>query len=56
MNVFLPFRNLLPLYRFLHVHAILGEFSWDGFEEAAKHWDKVEGGREKAEAQMQERK
>lgn len=33
-----------------------GEFSWDGFEEAAKHWDKVGGGREKAEAKMRERK
>ena len=32
-----------------------GEFSWDGFEEAAKLWDKVEGGREKAEAKMRER-
>ena len=33
-----------------------GEFAWDGFEEAAKHWDKVEGGRDKAEAQMRVRK
>lgn len=33
-----------------------GEFSWDGFEEAAKHWDKVEFGRESAEAKMRERK
>jgi len=32
-----------------------GEFSWDGFEEAAKHWDKVEGGREAAEARMRVR-
>ena len=33
-----------------------GEFNWDGFEEAAKHWDKVEGGREKAETKMRERR
>ena len=33
-----------------------GDGWWDGFEEAAKHWDKVEDGREKAEAQMRERK
>ena len=32
-----------------------GDFSWDGFEEAAKHWDKVEGGREMAEAKMRVR-
>jgi aryl-alcohol dehydrogenase-like predicted oxidoreductase len=33
-----------------------GDFSWDGFQEAAKHWDKVEGGREVAEAKMRVRK
>ena len=33
-----------------------GDFSWNGFEEAAKHWDKVEGGREAAEAKMRIRK
>ena len=33
-----------------------GDGWWDGFEEAAKHWDKVEDGREKAEAHMRERK
>ena len=33
-----------------------GDFSWDGFEEAAKHWDKVEGGREVAEAKKKVRK
>ena len=32
-----------------------GDFSWDGFEEAAKHWDKVEGGRKVAEAKMRVR-
>ena len=33
-----------------------GDFSWDGFEEAAKHWDKVEGGRKAAEAKMRVRR